>query len=141
MGKFKLVNPVIIGTFDDTYETSSSDGAAKKFWESLTSGNKYIAGNIPKFLFTLMDMSNKELYHYMVKEKLDGQIANYDITSISPDLTKDQKSNFLKEVQKVKIDATQEGGASDSEKEHTKRTRDDDDSEKKHKKKKVVRYE
>ena len=102
MGKFKLVNPVIIGTFNDTYESSFVDDAAKKFWETLTTDNKYITGNIPKFLFTLMDMSNEKLHHYLVKEKPEGSHADYSIVKINVELTSDQKKEFLKEVNKVR---------------------------------------
>ena len=130
MGKFKLVNPVIIGTFNDTYETSSVDAAAQKFWETLTSDNKYVSGTIPKFLFSLMDTSDKELYHYMVKEKQDGSRSDYSITPVKVNIPKETKTSFLKEVQKVKNNSQDGGAHDDSEKEKTKkhRKRYEDDS-------------
>jgi hypothetical protein len=126
MGKFKLVNPVIIGTFVDTYETSSSDEAAKKFWDSLTSDNKYISGNVPKFLFTLMNTSNNELHHYMVKEKPEGSHADYSISKVDVTMTSKQKKEFLNEINKVRTDSSkmleQSGGK-------RRRYEDDDDDD------------
>lgn len=116
MGKFKLVNPVIIGTFVDTYETNNADEAAKKFWDTLTTDNKYVTGNIPKFLFTLMDVSNKELFHYMVREKPEGTHADYSITKVNVEMTSQQKKEFFNEIEKVRSDSDkmmkkeQEGG-------------------------------
>jgi len=127
MGKFKLVNPVIIGTFNDTYDTSSADSAAQKFWETLTSDNKYVSGSIPRFYFSLMNMSDKELYHYSVKEKMEGGRADYSINQINVKLSRDIKSNFLKEVQKVKT-SSQQGGGDDSDKKKKRKRYEDDSS-------------
>jgi len=132
MGKFKLINPVIIGTFNDTYNTQSADEAAKKFWESLT--DKYISGSTPRFYFSLMDMSDKGLHHFSVKEKMEGGNANYSISKIEVNLPKDMKTNFLKEVQKVKTNIQQGGGSdddsddSDRDKKKRRRRHDDDSS-------------
>jgi len=126
MGKFKLVNPVIIGTFVDTYEAGSSDEAAKKFWDSLTVDNKYISGNVPKFLFTLMDTSDNELYHYMVKEKPEGSHADYSISKVDVSMTPKDKKEFLATIDKVKEDSSkmmnQSGGK-------RRRYEEDDDSD------------
>jgi hypothetical protein len=105
MGNFKLVNPVIIGTFVDTYDTSNADQAAKKFWDTLTTDNKYVTGNIPKFLFTLMDTSSKDLFHYMVREKPEGKNADYSITKVNVEMTSQQKKEFFNEIEKIKNDS------------------------------------
>ena len=94
MGKFKLINPVVTGTFSDVFESESADIAAKMCWDALTSDGKYISGNIPKFLFTLQSASDKELHHYMVKEKPSGSRTDYSIDRVVVNLTKDQTKSF-----------------------------------------------
>lgn len=105
MGKFQLVNPVIIGTFNDTYETSSADQAAEKFWKTLTSENKYVTGNLPKFYFSLMDTGNNSLHHYVVKESINGSYANYSIKKADVKMSSKQKDDFLAEVSRVRSEA------------------------------------
>ena len=66
MGMFKLINPVITGSFEDQYEASTPEAAAKKFWDALTSDGKYVTGNVPRFMFTLQDLSSEKLHHFLV---------------------------------------------------------------------------
>lgn len=123
MGKYQLVNPVIIGTFSNTYNAKNSNDAAKQFWENLTSDNKYVNGNIPKFLFTLKD-EQSNLHHYMVKEKLEGRFANYSIVNVDVDMSNSKEQTFLQKSEEVRANAEQlmKGGKSG-------RKRYDDDSD------------
>lgn len=126
MGKYKVVNPRVIGTFDDTYQVQNVDDAAKKFWENLTKDNKYISGNVPQFLFTIMDVSTNDLYHYKVLEKMEGKSANYKISKIDLKLTNTQKEGFLNQVEKINKMTSQQGG--DEEKKKKRKRYNDDDS-------------
>ncbi len=141
MGKFKLINPVITGKFSDTFETATSDDAAKQFWESLTHDGKYLSNNVPRFLFTLQDTSNEELHHYMVKEKPEGSYADYTIKKVTATLTDERKTQFLSAVKKAQDDSEkmkheeQNGGnqtiksnLTGSGKHHKKRYKDDSSS-------------
>lgn len=132
MGKFRLVNPVIIGNFQNSYESSTAMDAAKNFWEELT-GKNYITNNVPQFLFTLENESGKSLHHYMVKEKIAAEgskFADYSIEEVSVKLTKAQQKEFLDEVAKVKSRMGNEKGQSGgkSRKQGRKRYDDDDSS-------------
>lgn len=103
MGKYTLVNPVIIGTFDRIFDATTADSAAIKFWEELTKEGKYITGNIPKFLFTLQDDKTKDLYHYKVEEKPSAEKeTGYTITSIPANCSKNEQDQFLREVSRIK---------------------------------------
>lgn len=102
MGKFKLVNPVIIGSFKSTYESSNALDAAKQFWNELTENN-YITNNVPQFLFTLEDVKDKSLHHCVVKESAAGnsKFTDFNIEKVNVDLSSQQKTDFLSEVNKV----------------------------------------
>lgn len=113
MKLYKLVNPRIIGTFTDTYNVKNADDAAKKFWENLTKNNQYISGNVPQFLFTMMDTSTKDLIHFKVQEKTEGKIASYKISKIDAKITDKQKENFLNKIEKNNNSVSQTGGDSD----------------------------
>jgi hypothetical protein len=128
MGKFKLVNPVILGTFSDSYDAKTVENGAQLFWENLTSDNKYITGNIPNFLFTLKDDKNN-LHHFQVKEMPSGNSASYTIEKKEMNVSNTQKENFLQEVSKVQktskyLKTDQSGG-----KKKRKRYDDSDDSD------------
>jgi len=124
MGKYQLVNPVIVGTFENSYIGKNSDDAAKQFWENLTSENKYVTGNIPKFLFTLKDENTNELYHYVVKEKMEGRHADYVITHIDVNMNDNSKETFLNKSNEVRnfAENNMKGGK------HRKRYDEDDSS-------------
>lgn len=127
MGKFKLINPVITGSFNDQYESSTAGGAAKEFWEALTSDGKYVTGNVPQFMFTLQDVSSDKLYHFLVKEQIAGSKADYSIDEINVKMSDDEKKQLFNEINKVKKDTSnlikgeQSGGK-------RRRYNDDDDS-------------
>lgn len=123
MGKYQLVNPVIVGTFSNSYSGKNSDDAAKQFWENLTSENKYVTGNIPKFLFTLRDENSNKLHHYIVKEKLEGRHADYIITNIDVNMDKNKERDFLNKSHEVRksVETEMTGGK------HRKRYDDDSD--------------
>jgi len=104
MVNYELVNPVVSGSFPSTYQTSNPMEAAKKFWETLTVDNGYISGNVPQFLFTLMDTSDKKLYHFKVQEKPNGNGAKYSIDEVNVDMSAEQKRNFFSEISKMKRD-------------------------------------
>jgi hypothetical protein len=127
MSKYQLVNPVITGKFQDTYEASTSIDAAKQFWNELT-GNNYITNNVPQFMFTLEKTSDSSLHHFLVKEKAtsaESKFADYSIEEVKLDLTAAQVKEFKNEVAKVhkKMGGrSQEGGK----KKHRKRYEEDD---------------
>lgn len=126
MVKYQLINPVIVGTFDNKYEAKTPNLAAQQFWEALTSDNKYVMGNIPKFLFTLKEENTDTLHHYMVKEKLEGgRKTNYVITNIEVEIDKGLHDKFLEKSREIRRTAENllEGG-----KKHRKRYDDDSDT-------------
>jgi hypothetical protein len=123
MTEYKLVNPVIIGTFDSKFNAPSAENAAKNFWEKLTENGKYISGNVPSFLFTLMETKNNALHHFKVQELPDGKFAEYTIDKIDVKLTKTQKDKFLNGVKDVVSTHTVLSGGKKK-----RRRRDKDDS-------------
>jgi hypothetical protein len=111
MSKYQLVNPVITGKFQDTYEASKSIDAAKQFWNELT-GNNYITNNVPQFMFTLEKTSDHSLHHFMVKEKAtssESKFADYSIEEVPLTLTPAQVKEFKTEVAKVQKKMKSEG--------------------------------
>jgi len=100
MTDFKLVNPVIIGTFDNNFRAANVDDAAKSFWEKLTE-SKYISGNVPLFYYSLMNTKNNEISHFKVKEMPSGQYAEYSIEKVDVNMSKTEKDKFLKGVDNI----------------------------------------
>lgn len=98
MPTFKLVNPKIIGDFNDIVTANNKSDAADKTWMQLT---KYITNNVPRFLFTLEDQESGLLYNFQVDENPDGKIANYDITELDSKLTKSQIKSFKNQLAKI----------------------------------------
>ena len=93
-----LVNPVVHNN-----QISSNEGqyssAAEAIWSELSSNIKQYA---PEFLFTIQNTDNKKLYHYKVKENMEGGKVKFVIS---------QYTNVDKDVlAKVDKDENMNGG-------------------------------
>ena len=77
INKYRLVNPIIKGTFTDTYEADTTINAAEKMWKGLS---KHIVGHVPNFIFTLRELSTGSDNHFRVRE--NRETSNYQISEI-----------------------------------------------------------
>lgn len=100
MKTYRLVNPVILGSFNDIFKSNSPNDAATQFWESLETNH------IPQFAFTLADDDDK-LYSFSVSEDRRGK---YNINKLNTNLNSRQESKFLQESEKIRERGNQEGG-------------------------------
>lgn len=92
MSNYKLINPYIEGTMVTSFSGASHLDAACSAWNSLS---KYITNNVPKFAFTLENINDGQLYHFLVKESLSGnRAADYKISEINLKLKADAISQF-----------------------------------------------
>ena len=95
MPTFKLVNPRIIGEFEDVTDAPTSGDAAENLWIRLS---PHLVKNVPKFIFTL-EQSGGTLHHFRVTESPQGKLSNYSITQLpSPDNDNDDEKTFRNEV-------------------------------------------
>ena len=92
---FKLINPVIAGSFSKTYEASNAEDAGKMFWDALATDGKYISGNVPKFIFTMKEEGSNMLHHFVVSETPDGKNASYSIKKLDLKLTASESSKLI----------------------------------------------
>jgi|SaaInlStandDraft_5_1057022.scaffolds.fasta_scaffold20919_3 hypothetical protein len=121
--KLTVINPVITGNFDSTFNAEKPENAAQQFWEALTIEGKYVTGNVPKFLFTMLD-EKKKLHHFMVSETFEGHDAEYVIKKVNPKLTKKQSTELIDEA----VTARQRGAKLCDQQEGGRRKRYTDDS-------------
>lgn len=99
---YELVNPVITGTIETTFDADNALDAANQFWTNFTVKEKNISGNLPKFMFTLKDGDGK-LYHFMVEETPnDSKNAKYNITQVEHKMTEAQEKEFLEAIANAK---------------------------------------
>ena len=91
---FKLINPVIAGSFPKTYKASNAEDAGKMFWEALAIEGKYISGNVPQFIFT-MKGEDDALHHFVVSEKPDGKNASYSIKKLDIKLKPEETEKLI----------------------------------------------
>lgn len=99
---YNVINPVIAGTFKTTYKSNTAKGAAKAFWENLTSNGKYISSNVPKFLFSMMDQKTNELHHFVVTEVPNGKYTDYSIDEYDPKLSSQETAQLIDESTKAR---------------------------------------
>ena len=127
--KYEVINPLIVGSFDSSFDAATPIDAAKKFWVSLTQDNKLITNNVPRFMFT-MKGGNKDLHHFMVKEKFTGENKNVEmsIEEMTISIPKKTLASFNKQLKQKRETAdklvSQQGGSK-------KRYKDDDEKDKK----------
>jgi len=111
---YQLINPVIEGTFQDVYEASESIDAAHNMWKNLSS---HILSHVPKFMFTMRDISSGNLHHFEVSE--NKKKGSYTIGRMDLDIKKQHFDDFLKQVDNYSKSKELKGG---------KRKRYEDDS-------------
>lgn len=92
MGKFTLINPVILGNVETTSNADTDINAAKEIWDNLS---KHINNNIPLFLFTLKGGSM--ISHFSVKENIKNKDKKieYLIEKIYPALDNAKESKYV----------------------------------------------
>ncbi|ARF11333.1 hypothetical protein Klosneuvirus_1_190 [Klosneuvirus KNV1] len=96
MSNYKLINPYIEGTLVTTFTAPSQLDAACSAWETLS---KYITNTVPKFAFTLKNVNDGTLSHFIVKESLrGGKSADYKIKELDLKLSKDTVKQFEKRL-------------------------------------------
>ncbi len=116
---YQLINPVIQGTFKDTYDASKPIKAAEDMWLNLS---EHIVGHVPRFMFTMKNISNNDLHSFEVKESKEKN--KYIISNIEIKATKKDFDSFLEQVDKFG-EKIQTGG---KDKVHRKRYEEDDSS-------------
>jgi hypothetical protein len=102
---YQLINPVIEGTFRDVYDANQPIDAAKNMWSSLS---EHIVAHVPKFMFTMSDISSGQLHHFEVSENR----ANSSFTINKREMKIDKKhfNEFAKNIDKYSTAREQQQG-------------------------------
>ena len=115
---YQLINPVIEGTFKDVYEANEPIEAAKKMWSSLS---EHIVAHVPKFMFTMRDISSGELGHFDVAE--NRATNSFTINKRDIKVNSNQIDEYTKQIDEYNNAREQHGGK------RSKRARYDEDSD------------
>jgi hypothetical protein len=118
---YKLINPYIEGSLKTTVSGKTQLEAAKSAWNKLS---KNFTNNIPKFAFTLKNVSDGKLCHFLVKEKTSNDTVNYTITEL--DISSSDKG--VKDLKNKIKNLKQSGGKAKRRRKRSKHDDDDDDS-------------
>lgn len=102
---YQLVNPVIEGTFKDVYDASEPIEAAKNMWTTLS---EHIVAHVPKFMFTMRDISSGEHYHFEVSENRAN--SSFTINKLSLDIDKKLFNEFNKKIDKYTTEREEQQG-------------------------------
>ena len=103
---YQLVNPVIEGTFQDVYETETPITAADKMWNNLTN---HIVSHVPRFMFTMRDISSGRHYNFEVKENSSNN--SYTINKLTNlKVNKKDFQNLSRNVDNYSKVCEQKGG-------------------------------
>src|SRR5439155_2801567 len=97
---YQLVNPVIEGTFKDVYDAKTAVEAAKNMWGNLS---EHIIAHVPKFMFTMRNISTDELHHFEVSENRDDKSSSkknvsFTIDELSIKVDKKLLDDFAKKI-------------------------------------------
>ncbi len=133
MPSYRLLNPQIIGTFNDKVEAADAISAAHELWTRVTD---HCVGDIPKYAITV-EQSGGGVHNFEVTEDASGKYADYTIASMSVKLSpanvkslKSHQKKHDKVAAKLQSntadDAVQEGGK--KKKRKARRYEEEDDS-------------
>ena len=92
---YQLINPLIEGTFNSVYDAKKPIEAADLFWKKMT---EHINGYIPRFLFTIRDISSGDLNHFEIKENKNEN--SYTIYEKEISAKKKDFDDFINNVDK-----------------------------------------
>lgn len=104
--RYKLINPLIIGTFTTEYIAETPIDAANEFWVKLSDT---LSGNVPKFAFTLQNLDTDNLYHFIVKEKVSNnstakfKIEPLDVKPVNGVSKTEQNEKFIQLSEKEQL--------------------------------------
>lgn len=110
--KLKLVNPLLIGQFNTTYNVYRPLDAAVNFWNDLST---HLTNNMPKMRITFMD-DKEVLYHFKIQERIQGgaKSVNFTVKQETHKISESDKKefiNFIKsEENKIKNKAEDQSG-------------------------------
>ena len=103
---YQLINPVIEGTFKDVYDAVDPIDAAKHMWTSLSDN---IVAHVPKFMFTMRNISSGDLHHYCVSE--NRATNSFTINKHEMNIDKKHFNEFAKNIDKYNTNQEiQQGG-------------------------------
>lgn len=127
---YQLVNPVIEGTFKDTFDAKKPIEAANKMW---TSFSEHLVNHVPKFMFTLKEISGGSLHHFQVTE--NGETNTYVIDKLNVDTDDKHFDELMSSIDKYSSARDNQQGGKDNDsssedkpKKHGHRKRYDDSS-------------
>lgn len=103
---YQLVNPVIEGTFKDVYDANEPIAAAKDMWMNLT---EHIVAHVPKFMFSMRDISSNKLHHFEVSE--NRETSSFTINNLNINVDEKEIDKFTKNVDSYSKQTEQKGGA------------------------------
>jgi hypothetical protein len=89
---FKLVNPYIDGTIKTKFYSETPIGAASELWSSLT---EHVIGSVPRFVFTIQNMSDDKLHTFEVSENENGE---YKFEEVSLVVDKNKLNKFTNNI-------------------------------------------
>jgi hypothetical protein len=95
--KLKLVNPLLIGQFNTTYNVDKPLEAAVNFWNDLST---HLTNNMPSMRISFMD-NKKELYHFIIEERLHGgsKSVNFTVKEQKYAMSEKAKNQFINSVE------------------------------------------
>jgi len=117
---YQLINPVIEGDFKDVYDGSEPINAADDMWKNLS---QYVVSHVPKFLFSMRELSSGDLHHFQIKE--DKETGTYTINKLDINVDKKLFDDFLKRVDDYSKERDTKNGQTAGKR---KRYEDEDDS-------------
>jgi hypothetical protein len=99
MPTYELVNPYVAGSMKKTFSENNSRIAANTAWASLS---KYVTNNVPRFAFTLRNVSDGKLSHFVVKEKIaKNKDVSYSIKDLDLNLSSEEEKSFAEYIKSI----------------------------------------
>ena len=102
---FQLVNPIIEGTFKDVYDAKKPINAADDMWKNFS---QHIVSHVPKFMFTMRDLTSDKMHHFEVLENKSKN--SYNINELGTSIDKNLFTKFSKQVDEYESMREQKGG-------------------------------
>lgn len=115
MPEFQLINPSIRGNITNRFSGKTQMDAATEAWDTIS---KYMTNNVPKFGFSLENMENGNVSHFVIKEEMDDEdFANYKIKELDLKMKPSDVKKFKEKIKKM-TSTEMDGGKKHKHKKH-----------------------
>jgi hypothetical protein len=95
---YRLINPRITGSINKLVHAKNPYSAGKKIYNEMS---EFFTNHMENFYMTVMNVENKELTHYGIKEKRNGDVIDFFLNILPNNLPDETEKKLIEQSMKI----------------------------------------